>query len=117
MKRGEIVLVDFPYTDGRSSKMRPALVVQNDVDNVRLRDTIVAMITGNIRHAQERTHFLVDPATTEGATSGLHGPSCVLGRHLFTVRQSLITRSLGHLSEDVMQRVDEVLKVALGLPS
>ena len=44
MKRGEIVLIDFPYTDGRSSKLRPALVVQNDVDNARLRDTIVAMI-------------------------------------------------------------------------
>ncbi|QDU52962.1 type II toxin-antitoxin system PemK/MazF family toxin [Gimesia panareensis] len=115
MKRGEIVLIDFPYTDGRSSKLRPALVVQNDVDNARLRDTIVAMITGNIRHAQEQTHFLVDPTTPDGASSGLHGPSCVLGRHLFTVRQTLITRTLGSLSDEVMQQVDDALKAALGL--
>ena len=52
MKRGEVVLVDFPYTDGRASKVRPALVVQNDQDNALLRDTVVALITGNIKSCE-----------------------------------------------------------------
>ncbi len=115
MKRGDVVIVDFPYTDGRESKVRPALVVQNDKDNARLRDTVVALITGNISHANEVTHCLVDPDTPEGASSGLHGPSSVLCRHLYSVRQSLIIQIAGNLSDDLMQQVNDSLKAALDL--
>ena len=40
VRRGEVVLVDFPYSDHTGSKVRPALVVQADVWNQRLDDTI-----------------------------------------------------------------------------
>jgi mRNA-degrading endonuclease toxin of MazEF toxin-antitoxin module len=39
VRRGEVVLVDFPYGGG-GSKVRPALVIQNDRDNVRLLNTM-----------------------------------------------------------------------------
>ena len=54
--RGDVVIVDLPFTDVRSGKIRPALVVQNDVANARRRKTIVAMITGNLRMAGDATH-------------------------------------------------------------
>ena len=31
VRRGDIVLVDFPYSNHTGSKIRPALVVQSDV--------------------------------------------------------------------------------------
>lgn len=43
--RGEVVLVDFPFAGGSSSKVRPALVVQNDRDNRRLTNAFVSMRT------------------------------------------------------------------------
>jgi len=43
--RGDIVLVDFPYSDQTGRKVRPALVVQADIWNQRLDDTILALIT------------------------------------------------------------------------
>lgn len=43
-KRGDVVLVDFPFTSGSQSKIRPALVVRNDVSNRRLSKTIIALI-------------------------------------------------------------------------
>jgi mRNA-degrading endonuclease toxin of MazEF toxin-antitoxin module len=49
VRRGEVVLVDFPYSDHMGSKVRPALVVQADVWNQRLDDTILALITSS-RH-------------------------------------------------------------------
>lgn len=64
--RGDVVLFDFPFADGSGSKIRPALVVQNDADNARLNQTILAMITGNIRHAGEPTQLLIDTNTAEG---------------------------------------------------
>lgn len=37
MDCGDVVLADFPYQDQPGSKIRPAVVVQNDVDNQRIR--------------------------------------------------------------------------------
>jgi mRNA interferase MazF len=56
IRRGDVVVVDFPFTDIGQSKFRPALVVQNDRDNQRIRKTIVAMITGNLRRPQPPVH-------------------------------------------------------------
>jgi mRNA-degrading endonuclease toxin of MazEF toxin-antitoxin module len=41
--RGDIVLIDMPFSGGGGSKIRPVLVVQNDRDNQRLSNTIVAL--------------------------------------------------------------------------
>ena len=43
--RGDVILADLPFSDRTGSKVRPALVVQNDRNNARLEDVIVAMIT------------------------------------------------------------------------
>lgn len=113
---GDVVIVEFPFTDVPSGKVRPALVVQNDADNARRRKTIVAMITGTLRMSGDAKHVLVDPATADGASSGLHGPSLVSCGDLFTVEQSSIIRTIGHLPGQTMRQIDGCLKVALGLP-
>jgi mRNA interferase MazF len=115
MKRGDVVIVEFPFVDGQRGKNRPALIVQNDRDNRRLTNTVVAMISGKIAHAAERTQLLVDPATPEGSSSGLHGPSVVKCCSLFTVAQADIQRIIGRLSDVMMAKVEACLKAALEL--
>lgn len=116
MNRGDIVLVDFPYTSGLQGKVRPAVVVQNDRDNQRLNKTIVAMITGNVRRAEEPTHLLIDPAMAEHATTGLHVKSVVVCVNLFTIDQSSVLRTIGHLSGSTLAQLNDCLRAALGLP-
>jgi hypothetical protein len=72
-QRGDVVIVDFPFTDVAAAKRRPALVVQNDRDNQRLRKTVVALITGNLRRRGDPSHVFVDPSTPDGSASGLYG--------------------------------------------
>jgi len=115
MKRGDVVICRFPFVDGRRGKNRPALIVQNDHGNQRLTNTIVAMISGNIRHAAEPTQLFIDPAAVGGTSSGLHGPSVVKCTSLFTVAQEDIIRVIGHLSDDLLKQVEECLKAALDL--
>jgi mRNA interferase MazF len=115
MKRGEVVIVEFPYVEGRKWKNRPALVVQNDNDNRRLSNTIVAMISGNVTHADEPTQLLVDPTTPEGHLSGLHGPSVVKCCNLFTIAQSDVKQIIGRLSNSMMPNLEACLKAALEL--
>jgi hypothetical protein len=43
-KRGDVVLVPFPFTDLSSSKRRPALVISPDAFNDQMEDVVVAAI-------------------------------------------------------------------------
>ena len=116
MKRDHVVIVEFPYTDGGRGKNRPALVIQIDRDNGRLANTLIAMISGNIRHVAESTQLLVDPATADGGSSGLHGASVVKCCNLFTVRQVDMQRTIGHLSNVLQTAVYDALRDAIGVP-
>ena len=115
-RRGDIVLLDYPFSSGRGAKVRPALVVQNDRDNARLVNTIVAMITSRTdRAAHEDTQLLIEISTPEGRQSGLLMNSAINCVNLFTVAQNRILRKLGQLPPVAMTRIDACLKAAQGI--
>lgn len=116
MNRGDVVIVDFPFVTGAAGKKRPALVVQNDRDNRRMTQTIIAMITGNLRRRGEPTQLVVDPSTPEGASSGLHKISVVNCSVLYTIEQSDVITVVGRLSPLLMRQVNDCLKSALEIP-
>jgi mRNA interferase MazF len=116
-RRGDVVIVAFPFVTGGGGKNRPALVIQCDRSNQRISNTIVAMITGNTRHATtEPTQLLIDPATSEGKASGLAYPSAVKCENIYTISQQDIIRTVGSLPASLMTQVDSCLKAALELP-
>jgi mRNA interferase MazF len=114
-RRGDVVVVDFPFTDSGASKIRPALVVQNDRDNQKIRKTVIAMITGNTRRRGDPSHLYIDPNHPDGASSGLRFPSLVSCNNLFTIDQASIVQVLGHLSDALKPLLDICLKAALEL--
>lgn len=116
MKRGDIILVPFPFQDKLGEKIRPAVVVQSDAETARLINTVVAMITGNTDDAGRPTTLLVDPSTPEGSGSGLAGPSLIKAYNLATVRQKRVIATLGHLSDVLKNKLDACLQAALELP-
>lgn len=113
--RGQIVVVDFAVA-GMPKKIRPVLIVQSDIYNRKMANTIVAMITTNLVRATEPTHFLIDITTPQGSRSGLLFTSVVNCNTLATVRRDEILRVLGSLSSAAMQQIDQCLKAALALP-
>jgi mRNA interferase MazF len=116
-RRGDVVLLDYPFSDASGSKVRPALVVQADRDNARLTNTIVALITRNLhRVGREPTMLLVDVTTPEGRQTGLRANSALNCSNLFTVHETRILQSIGRFSTRLMQEVDQCLRAALGLP-
>jgi mRNA interferase MazF len=116
-KRGDIVIVAFPFATGGGGKNRPALVIQGDRNNQRLSNTIVAMITGNTRLAgTEPTQLLIDPTTPDGKLSGLAYPSAVKCENLYTIGQEDIIRTVGSLPASLMVKVDDCLRASLNLP-
>ena len=117
IRRGDVVVVQFPYVGGGGGKNRPAVVVQCDRLNRQIANTVVAMITGNLRVVvREPTQFLIDPATPEGQSSGLSYPSAVKCENLATIAQADILKTIGDLSDELKLRLDTCLKAALELP-
>lgn len=106
-----MVVVDFDPTIGAEiQKRRPALVIQNDIDNRYSPITIVAAVTSQVAGKRYPTEVHVRPP--EG---GLSRPSMVLLNQIRSVdKRRLITR-LGHLRPDTMARVDRALQISLGL--
>jgi len=73
--------------------------VQNDVNNRRLQDVILALITSiTHRAATEPTQLLIEIASIEGRQSGLLHTSAVKCEHLITLDQRLVKRVIGRLS-------------------
>src|SRR5207302_1705102 len=99
-------LVDYPYAAGSGAKVRPALVVQNDRDNQRLVNTIVAQITTLTRRALEPTQSIIEVATPAGQQSGLRQDSVVNCVNLLTLDKRKVLRKLGSLPASVMQKLN-----------
>jgi mRNA-degrading endonuclease toxin of MazEF toxin-antitoxin module len=116
IRRGDVVIVEIPFTDIAGAKKRPAVIVQSDAYNLSIRKTVVAIFTGNLRRSGDPAHLLVDPSTPEGAASGLSGASLASCYNLFTVEQNRIEQVIGHLSDVLKNRLNNCLKAALDLP-
>ena len=114
--RGDVVIVDFRPMNP-TAKVRPAVVVQNDVDNARMANTIIAQITSNVsRIASTRIpQLLINQNHPDWPSSGLRLPSVINAANLATVLQSQITHVIGRLSLPTMANVDECLRSALDL--
>ena len=110
-KRGDVFIVVFDPTLGAEiRKRRPAVVIQNDIDNRYSPVTIVAAITSRLDNTQYPTDVHVRPP--EG---GLSKPSMVLSNQLRSVDKRRLVQRLGRLRPETMRQVDRALQLSLGL--
>ena len=102
-KRGDIVLVPFPFTDLSSSKQRPALVVSPDVLNSASDDVLVAAITSQIPGSLAMDEFLIPSA--DWAPCGLPKPSILRLGKLVALHQQLVIKRIDTLPTATLSRV------------
>jgi mRNA interferase MazF len=111
--RGDVVLVLYPDSNLKSAKRRPALVVQADMLQTGLTQTIVAMISSNMARAGHSSRVTVVHTSAEGRQMGLHSDSVVMTDNLATILELEIDRTIGACPN--MGAVDDALKHTLGL--
>lgn len=111
-RRGEIYLTALDPALGREiQKTRPALVIQNDVSNRLSEITIVAPVTSTVRFPLNPVHVLI--AAEEG--TGLKVTSVALFNQIRAVDRVRLIRRLGAIGDETLERVDEAIKISLGL--
>ena len=100
-RRGDIVLVSFPFTDLSSSKRRPALVISPDSFNELGQDVVLVAIT-----SQEPDDNAVTIEQHDCVDGGLPKRSFVKVAKLFTVHSTLVLRKMCTLRGE---KLDDVL--------
>ncbi|QDT15156.1 mRNA interferase MazF6 [Alienimonas californiensis] len=108
-------MLDWSYSDGGASKVRPAVVVQSDALNRRLTATVVAALTSNTARAHLPTQLFIERDTPAGRAAGVVRDSAVTAENLLTVDRSLILRRIGRLTPALRSELDDCLRSVLEL--
>jgi len=87
MKRGDVVELDWPFSDRSGAKVRPALVVQADYLD-RITDDRILVRIGSKIHGITGTEVILDPA--HEPLSGLRKKCIAACADILTFDQSLI---------------------------
>ena len=110
--RGLVIEVNLdPAIGSEPNKIRPCVVIQNDVGNKYSRTSMIAAITG-AENVPRKYPVDVPVARGEG---GLEKDSVIQCSLLRTVDEKRFMRTLGRLSAAMMRKVDEAIKISLGL--
>ena len=118
VQRGDVVFLEFPFSDGSGAKVRPAVVLQSDRENQRLTSTVVSMISGRLNLVgREPGHILIDIQSEDGRHSGLKYSSVVNIHSIYSVHTDRIERVSGTLSENLLRQIAEQLLETLDLSS
>jgi PemK-like, MazF-like toxin of type II toxin-antitoxin system len=101
MIAGDVLLLNFPFSDLSGAKLRPVLVLA-----IADRDEYVVCQITSRRKTDPRAIELRDDAFSEG---GLRKASFVRPGKMFTAHRSLMVRRVGRLKETVKNTVRDAV--------
>lgn len=108
IKRGDVVMVDLGERFGcEQDGIRPAVVIQNDIGNYCGSTTIVAPLTAGKKNNIDL------PVHTVGIQ--LKRDSIALLEQIIAIDKRRIICVLNHLNNEIMQDINEKIKVSLAL--
>ena len=99
-RRGDIVLVSFPFTDLTAAKRRPALVVSPDSFNEATSDLVLAAITS--QSSEDTTLLIVESDCVDGT---LPKTSALKPTKLFTIHSTLVIKKVCALRPEKLDAV------------
>lgn len=102
--KGKLVLIPFPFTDLKSAKLRPALVIYEG--NI---DVIVMFVSSKLPTKPSQHEVIVNQNHPEYQLTGLKVPSVIRLDKVATVLKSLIIGEIGELGPTLRTEVNERL--------
>lgn len=106
----DIVLISFPFSNFQESKVRPVVVLSNDVYNKKFADFIAIPLTSNMKL---RNHTVVI-TSAELETGKLIVDSRAKVDKVFSVEQSLIRKKIGRVKKSVHETLKQILFEIIG---
>lgn len=104
-EQGEIILIPFPFTNLKTSKKRPVVVLSRTDVNRKFADFISCGMTSNVQNANHSV--LIDQGNLEYGF--LPQPSRIKTNVIFSLEKSSAIRSLGKVNVTTFKKVKEEL--------
>ncbi len=114
MRKGDVVLVTFPFTDLSSVKVRPALTISNDSYNACQDDIVLLLITSKVSNISP-DDYLLESDNPEFAVTGLRKTSVFRIGKIHTLKKTLINSKLGIIGPSVLKEIEDRLRNLLQL--
>ena len=102
-RQKEIVLLPYPFTDQEGSKVRPAVIVSNDLFNKNSHDCILVPMTSVIKN--EICSVIINQEDT--ALGKIPKQSRIRYDKLFAIDKSLIIMEIGKLKDRKFEEIKQ----------
>jgi mRNA interferase MazF len=114
LKKGDLILAPFPFTDFSETKLRPAVVLW--VSSRGSTNIIICFISSQNLMNLQPEEFLIGDSDPEFANTGLKVSSKVIVSRIVTINRNLITRRIGNLGlthlEELNTRLIAILQLS-----
>ncbi len=101
----DVVLLSFPFSDLRSSKVRPAIVLSNDRYNQRSEDFVAVPLTSNLKVRD----YAILITNDEMESGNLIVRSKVKVDRVFSVSQRLVRMKIGRVKSEAHEKITSAL--------
>ena len=112
LSKGDIVLVEFPFTDLSQTKLRPALVLRS---NQPLNEVTLCFISSQNVASLTPEEFALTTSDSEFSMTGLRVSSKVRVTRVTTLQERLVVRRLGKLGKQQIQPLNIMMIQAFQL--
>lgn len=114
VKRGQIYWVDLGRGEGSElEKVRPCVVIQNNIGNTYSPTTIVVPISHRTSNKNQPTQVILEEYMQEKGLEYVDG--IVMAEQIRTIDKSRIKSLTGALLPKTMDLIDKALKISIGL--
>lgn len=110
-QRGDVFLVNLnPVIGSEQGKIRPAVIIQNDIYNTHSDVVIIATIS-----SRQYRGYLSDVHLPKGTIKCLKKDSIVVGNQIRSVDKIRLIKHLGTLPKNIIPSLNQALKISLDL--
>ena len=106
--KGDIVIIPVPFTDNKGYKLRPAVVISNDMIH-QTGDVLIVQITSKLK--QDNLSITL---TNDDITEDLPVKSYIRVHKIFVLEQSLIKGKVSSLKiakyQELIQRINQIIE-------
>lgn len=111
IRRGDIFYADLrPVIGSEQGGIRPVLIIQNDIGNKHSPTVICAAITSKMNKAKLPTHIEIDASSYD-----IVRDSVILLEQLRTIDKQRLKDKVCHLRPELIEQVNQALKISLEL--
>ena len=105
----EIMLVPFPFSDFSGKKVRPVIVISNELYNKKSEDVIVCGITSNI----SKQSYSIEIDNRDLEEGRLFNPCCIKVENVLKINKRLLIKKIARVKENTYSKVKKKFNIII----